>query len=277
MRVAGVQLDIVWEDPEENFRRAAPWIRRAADQGAQLVVLPEMFATGFSMNVQALREMAPSIRFFLASMARELGITLVGGVVEGTRGDGGTMGRNMAAVYGPDGSLLTEYQKIHPFSYGVEHRHYLPGDALTFFVASNLTVTPLVCYDLRFPEVFRVQAEITDLFVVIANWPAPRRFAWRSLLVARAIENQCYVLGVNSVGTFGGLTYSGDSLLIDPLGEIVASAPEAPGLVSGDVDVSHVGAVRSKYPFLKDRRPEVYKALQDVWTSTLCGQTRDGT
>lgn len=276
MLVAGIQLDIAWEDPEENFRRAGPWIRRVSEEGARLVVLPEMFATGFSMNVAALSEMAPSIRTFLASTARELGITLVGGVVEGTQGEAGLKGRNIAAIYGPDGSLLTEYQKIHPFSYGVEHRHYLPGRALTSFAASDLRITPLVCYDLRFPEVFRVQADATDLFVVIANWPAPRRFAWRSLLAARAIENQCYVLGVNSVGTFGGLTYNGDSLLMDPLGEIVASAPEAPGLVRGNVDVDNVAAVRKKYPFLKDRRPDVYRALEDRWASTPRKQTQTG-
>ncbi len=261
MRVAGIQFNIAWEDPEENFRRAEPMIEEAVRSRAGLVVLPEMFATGFSMNVERLGAMAPRIHAFLSTTARRLEVTLVGGVVEPVVTSNGVRGRNLAVAYGPSGHELARYQKIHPFSYGLEHRHYVGGDRLALFHAGDIRVLPLVCYDLRFPEVFRARASEVDLMLVIANWPAARRDAWRALLVARAIENQCYLLGVNGVGTIGEWAHAGDSVLIDPLGRRVEEAQDAAAIVAGEVDAERVREVRNRYPFLRDRRPDVYRTL----------------
>ncbi len=263
MLVAGVQFTIVWEDPEANFARVTPMIEKAADDGARLVVLPEMFATGFSMHVAALAPHAERIHAFLSDTARRAGVTLVGGVVERVETDGGLRGRNLAVVYGPDGALRASYQKIHPFSYAREHLHYVGGKDLTLVDVEGVRVLPLVCYDLRFPEVFRARAAETDLMLVIANWPSPRRFAWKSLLVARAIENQAYVLGVNAVGTIGKYEYAGDSVLLGPMGERIRGAVQEPAIVLGEVDPGQVRAIRDRFPFLKDRRPEVYRRLEE--------------
>ena len=124
-----------------------------------------------------------------------------------------------------------------------------------------MRVTPLICYDLRFGEIFRARAETTDLFVVIANWPEARREHWRILLRARAIENQAWLLGVNRVGEGDGLRYAGDTMLVDPLGDVQASAAGQSALICARVDPSRVAEVRARFGFLADRRPSVYRSL----------------
>lgn len=267
MKVAGLQLDIAWENPSENFARVERLARTAVEEGARLLVLPEMFATGFSMQVQKLAQMAPQIEAWLAALAYDLQVWVLAGVAEldATRQD--RAGRNMALVFNPDGQRVSAYQKIHPFSYGEEHKHYHGGTQLIHFEVEGVRITPYICYDLRFPEIFRVAAHRTDLMVVIASWPAARRHAWSSLLVARAIENQCYVLGVNRVGEGQGLLYSGDSGLWTPLGESLNVLGVEPGLVMGEVLPSEVVRIREKFPFLQDRREEVYARLSSAGPS----------
>ena len=259
MKIAGIQLDIAWEDPEETFRRAAPLAREAAAAGARLVVLPEMFATGFTMDVPVVAAAAPRAEAFLRDLAKTLGIFVLGGVADG--GGTGGKGRNFALAFGPGGAELCRYQKVHPFTYGGEGEKYEGGTRLASFACEGLRVVPLVCYDLRFPELFRAAAAHADLIAVVANWPSPRRHAWRTLLQARAMDSQGFVIGVNRCGEGGGLLYSGDSLLADPLGEILAEAPDGQGLVMGEVSADEVANVRARFPFLKDRRPEVYREI----------------
>jgi predicted amidohydrolase len=259
MKIAGIQLDIAWEDPEESFRRAEPMVRKAAAAGARLVVLPEMFATGFTMDVPVAAAAAPGAEAFLRDMAKGLGIFLLAGVADG--GGAGGKGRNFALVFGPDGAELCRYQKIHPFTYGGEAEKYEEGDRLASFSCEGLRVVPLICYDLRFPELFRAAAARADLIAVVASWPSLRRLAWRTLLQARAMDSQGFVLGVNRCGEGGGLHFSGDSLLADPSGGILAEAAEGQGLVLGEVSAEEVAAVRARFPFLKDRRPEIYRKI----------------
>ena len=265
MQVAGLQFDIAWEQPQENFRRVETLARQAVENGARLLVLPEMFATGFSMHLEALSQQAPSIESWVASLAYDLQVHVVAGVadVDATLSAQGASpaGVNLALVYNPDGQKVGSYQKIHPFSYGEEHKHYRGGRQLFSFEAECLRITPYVCYDLRFPEIFRLMAAQTDLMLVIASWPAARRHAWRSLLVARAIENQCFVMGVNRVGEGQGLLYSGDSVLIDPLGERISEVADGPAVVMGEVDAAAVVRVRERFPFLKDRQDTLYQQL----------------
>jgi predicted amidohydrolase len=124
-------------------------------------------------------------------------------------------------------------------------------------------VTPLICYDLRFPELFRVAALDTDLFVVIANWPSRRAHAWRTLLAARAIDGQAWLLGVNRVGEAEGHPHRGDTSLLDPWGEVVATLAEEPGVVIGEVDATVAREARRRFRFLDDRRPDLYRRLED--------------
>jgi predicted amidohydrolase len=263
MRVAGLQSELVWEAPEANRQNLQPRIRAAAAAGARLVALPEMWPSGFSMRTEAVAEPegGPSERF-LADEARATGAAVCGSVAQTSPAWG--KARNVFLCATPDGRVH-HYAKIHPFSYGGEAERYEPGDRLATFTIDGVRVTPLVCYDLRFPELWALAAPATDLFVVVANWPRARAAHWRALLVARAIETQAYVLGVNRVGEGGGLVYDGESALVSPLGELLADGFGAPGeerTVAGDVDSTHVAEVRAKFPFLADRRPDVYRRLR---------------
>jgi predicted amidohydrolase len=258
VRVAGLQLDIAWEDPSENMRRADILADQAVAAGARLLVLPEMFATGFSMAAERVAIHADRTRRYLSDLAGRTRCWVLAGYAE----PAAPRPMNAAALFAPDGSEGDRYRKIHPFSLSGEDTHYTAGTDLPTATVDGVRVTTLVCYDLRFPEPFRAAAAGTDLFVVIANWPAQRRHAWRSLLVARAIENQAYVLGVNRVGEGDGLSYAGDSALIDPLGETVASLAGQAGVVCGTVESNTVAALRARYRFLDDRKPDVYAALE---------------
>ena len=252
MKVAGLQHDIVWEDRDANFARLAPMIAAAGAEGAQLVVLTEMYSTGFSMAVERVAELrdGPSSRF-LAEQAREHDIWICGSLPE--RPTELERPFNQLVLAGPDGSMH-RYAKIHPFGYGAEPDHYAAGDAFLTVDVAGVRCSFFVCYDLRFADEFWPLAPRTDCYVVVANWPRQRRAHWSALLRARAIENQSYVVGVNRVGIGDGLTYVGDSAILDPLGEPVATAGDGEVVISGEVDPARVAAVRERYPFLADRR-----------------------
>lgn len=259
MIVAGIQFDIAWEDPTENFARAAPLIQQAVGDGARLIALPEMFATGFSMRSEAMATHASTIRTFLAGTASAYEVWLVAGYAE----HGETRPANACGVFSPDGDEVLHYRKIHPFSLALEPDHFEAGDALATIDVEGVRVTPLICYDLRFPELFRAAADATDLFVVVANWPSRRAHAWRTLLAARAIDDQAWVLGVNRVGDAEGYPHRGDTSLLDPWGEVVSTLSDVPGVVLNEVDAEVVLQARERFPFLRDRRRNLYRRLED--------------
>ena len=149
---------------------------------------------------------------------------------------------------------MHRYRKIHPFSYGREHEHYAAGTEHVTVTVEGLRLSLFVCYDLRFADEFWALADDTDAYVVVANWPVARRDHWRTLLRARAIENQAYVIAANRVGSGGGLDYGGDSMIVGPFGETVAFAGERETTIDGEVDPEVVRTTRSRYPFLTDRR-----------------------
>ncbi len=256
MIVAGLQLDIAWEAPAANFARAS---ELAARTSARLVVLPEMFATGFSMDAAAVAPLGGEIRNNLRDLARSREVWVMGGYAE--NGTGGGRPRNACSLFDPAGMEQLRYHKIHPFSLAGEQEHYDGGTSLHTVAVEGLRVTPLICYDLRFPEPFRAAARDTDLFCVLANWPAVRGDAWRLLLRARAVENQCCVLGVNRVGEAQGETYAGDSALIDPFGATLASAADTEAVVEAEIDPAAVADARARFSFLADRRPDLYRSL----------------
>ncbi|MEW6744767.1 MAG: nitrilase-related carbon-nitrogen hydrolase [Planctomycetota bacterium] len=258
MIVAGLQFDIAWEDPWENFARVERLVPAAVAAGARLLVLPEMFATGFSMAAERVAAPTPEIRDFLAGLAQRHGLWVLAGFVE----PGDPLPLNVCALFNPEGEEKLHYTKIHPFSLAGEPDHYGAGARLATHKVEGLRVTPFICYDLRFPEVFRAAADRTDLYLVIANWPTPRADAWRLLLRARAIENQAFVLGVNRVGEDpNGHHYSGNSVLLDPLGHEIASAAAEPTIVAGEVDPKVVAQSRAKLGFLADKRFTLYREL----------------
>ena len=252
MIVTGVQFNIAWEDRAENIRRVRGLLKGRDVVPGGLLVLPEMFSTGFSMNVEVVREPVPSsVEAELRCLASEFKVAVLGGVV--SSGPGG-LPRNEAVAFSPQGGLLTRYAKQQPFSPAGEAKLFEAGDRSQVFDWAGLRIAPFVCYDLRFPELFREAVDLgAELLVVIANWPSRRASHWVALLRARAIENQAYMLGVNRCGSDPQFTYPGRSLLVDPQGEIVADAGEGESLVQGEVDLSVVRTWREQFPALRDR------------------------
>ena len=259
LRIALVQMDLAWEDAEENHRRAARHLDDAAARGARLVLLPEMFSTGFSMETERIAQaQGGASEAFLVERAAALDTWILASVPQKERKES-ARARNVALLVSPGGAV-TRYAKIHPFSYAGEDRHYEAGDRVVTAEVDGVRVTPLVCYDLRFPEPFRVAARETDLFCVVANWPDPRREHWRTLLRARAIENQAYVAGVNRAGEGGGGELRGRLRRgRRPLGETLAEAGAGEAVVVCDVDTGNVTRLRAKFPALDDIRPEAYR------------------
>jgi predicted amidohydrolase len=255
--VAAVQLDTVWEDRRASFERAAPWLDAAAAAGAGLVVLPEMFACGFSMATASIEEPpdGPTTAWMVDAASRH-GFHLAGSVPVRFAGD--ERPSNAFVLASPDGTVR-HYRKRRPFTYAGEDRHYRAGtETLTWELPvegadSPLRVTPFVCYDLRFADLFWDAAPATDAYLVVANWPEARRHHWRALATARAIENQAYVVAVNRVGDGGALRYTGDSRIVDPLGEDLATAAGGETMLLADLAPARVAQVRRDLPFLEDR------------------------
>lgn len=252
MRVAAIQSDITWESPTTNYEQLRPWIAAAAAASARLVVLPEMFACGFSMATDRVQEPedGPSAQF-LAEQARAHNLWICGSVPE--LPPGATKPYNTLLLRGPAGQRH-RYRKIHPFSFAEEHQHYDAGTDHVTVDIDGLRCTLFVCYDLRFADEFWATAHATDAYIVVANWPERRRLHWTTLLQARAIENQAYVVGVNRVGHGSGLDYSGDSRIIDPWGETLASAAGGTTMLLADLRPEVVRDARERFPVLRDRR-----------------------
>jgi predicted amidohydrolase len=252
MRIAAVQHDIVWEDRDANFERLAPQVARAVGAGAELVLLTETFSTGFSMTPGIGEpEDGPSARF-LAGQAAQNGVWVGGTCPE--IADGEQLPYNSFVLAGPDGTVH-RYRKLHPFTHAGEHERFRAGEKPVTVQVGNLRITPFICYDLRFADVFWKAAPDTDVYLVPANWPSPRRHHWQTLLQARAIENQAYVVGCNRVGTAGdGTEHAGDSRIVSPMGELLATAAGVETIVLAEVDPAEVAGTRDRLRFIPDRR-----------------------
>ena len=252
MKVAVVQHDIVWEDKAANFARLAPRVEAAAAVGARLVVLSETFSTGFSMKVDRTAEPVggPSSQF-LVDQAAAHGVWVCGSLPEAPDAD--TPPYNTLVLAGPDGTGH-RYRKIHRFAYGGEDGSFSAGDERVTVEVEGLRVSLFVCYDLRFADDWWAVAPDTDVYVCVANWPAPRRAHWQALVRARAIENQAYVVACNRVGSGGSHEYAGDSAIVDPMGEALATGAGTEALLVAEVTAERVAQVRADLPFLADRR-----------------------
>lgn len=253
MDIVAVQFDIAWEDKAASHRRVEALLAEAKIAPGSLLVLPEMFATGYSMDVPAIHEGEdrPS-EHFLAALAQRYQSTVLGGVV---RLDPSGKGRNEAVAFGPNGAELVRYAKRYPMTIAGEADHYVAGDRAAMFDWGGCRVSPLICYDLRFPEAFRdATRQGAEVLAVIANFPAVRREHWVALLQARAIENQAYVVGVNRCGRDPNHDYAGQSMIVDPKGHTLAIAGDRPIVLTATVDIEALRDYRRAFPALKDRR-----------------------
>ncbi len=254
MKVALVQLDIAWEDRQRNYEKAEFFAQRASAEKCDIMVLPEMFNTGFSMDLYAIAdEGIGETTSVLSGMAKNYGINLIAGFP--IKSPAEQKGRNMAVAFDKKGMLLSTYTKMHPFSLIGEHEYYMAGDTIALFDIDGVSASMFICYDLRFPEIFRKVAKQVQIIFVIANWSSARKEHWNALLRARAIENQCFIIGVNRTGTDGnGIHYSGASCVIGPQGNILCSGDEISEYIACKFDPNQVNSVRAQYPFLQDMK-----------------------
>lgn len=253
MQLTAIQLDIQWENREANHAHVRELVKQAKPAPGSLVVLPEMFDTGFSMNTAVTDPgEQSSSEVFLRGLAADHHVAVLAGVV--ARAEGGRFANEAVAV-APDGRELVRYRKCRPFSLGGETEHYCAGAGHATFEWAGCRIAPFICYDLRFPELFRPAANAVDLFAVVANWPTARSEHWVRLLQARAIENLAWVLGVNRTGTDPTLVYDGRSCLFDPHGREVFQGDRSEQVLRAEVDPAEARRWREKFPALRDMHP----------------------
>lgn len=251
MDISLLQLNSVWESPSANFRKVEKLLAKDPPKPGALLVLPEMFATGFSLDLsKTCAGPAMDTDGFLRSLAARHQVAVMAGTVR-MGGDG--LGRNEAVVISPAGDQLARYLKQRPFSGAGEELTHERGFDGSTFTWGGMRLSPLICYDLRFPELFRGGAKGgVEGFIVIAAWPKQRIEHWITLLRARAIENQAYVIGVNRTGDEPSLSYCGRSLVIDPHGDIVADLGEEERVVHLKLDPKMPGSWREQFPAYHD-------------------------
>lgn len=258
LNLLGLQLDIVWEDKERNFQNIRDILSKL-DQKADLIVLPETFATGFTMKSEEFAEPQMGLtEKFLIEIAQKTGSVIGGSWIE--KNPSG-MPFNTFSIARPSGIITNRYHKIHPFSFAEEDKYFTAGEKTETFELNGFNISLLICYDLRFPEVFRQTAGTTDLYLLIANWPEIRKEHWLTLLKARAIENQAYVFGVNRVGYAGRkkqIYHSGNSVLFDPYGRGEFLGEEKEDILKYKISSKEIKDLREKFPFLRDRRNIFY-------------------
>ncbi|HAC68347.1 MAG TPA: amidohydrolase [Pseudomonas sp.] len=247
LRLALLQTELVWHDPTANRAHFEQLLARVGE--TDLVILPEMFTTGFSMESAALAEPADGpTAVWLREQARRIGAVVTGSLIVQDE-DGRHRNRLLWAT--PEGELL-HYDKRHLFRMAGEHEHYAPGEQRLVLTLKGWRIRPLICYDLRFPVWSRAQDD-TDLLLYVANWPAPRRGHWNRLLPARAIENLCYVAAVNRIGSDGnGHPYAGDSQVLDFQGEPLAEAGAVAGIFHTTLSATALTAYRERFPAQRD-------------------------
>lgn len=255
MKIKLFQYRIEWEDKEKNIELLNAEIKKAK---IDLILLPEMSFTGFSMNIDNTGEDDSSTIDIIKKMALENAVAIGFGWVERTE----LKGKNHYSIVDKNGILVGDYVKIHPFSFAKEDRFFDSGDSIVFFELNNVRFSTVICYDLRFPELFQVASSKSDVLVVPANWPRRRKDHWITLLKARAIENQVYIFAINCVGNIGGIDYSGDSCVINPNGEMLDMISDKEGNITFDFE-NDVGEHRRMFPTKNDRKNKLYITLYE--------------
>ena len=248
MIITIIQPDIVWEDKKANLDHIGKLLETIPSE-TNLVVLPEMFTTGFSMNTQSLAENSFSQTYtWMVNVSKKRQLGICGSFI--VKEESSNHNR-FIFISSDDNSAF--YDKRHLFSIGGEDKNFRRGNMRTIFQYSGFRINPVICYDLRFPVWIRNRNDY-DLLICVANWPDSRREVWKTLLKARAIENQCFVAGVNRVGIDNaGNAYAGDSVIIDPRGQIIASIPEyREGIASAEISLKELLDFRDKFPAWKD-------------------------
>ncbi|MDR0605772.1 MAG: carbon-nitrogen family hydrolase [Bacteroidales bacterium] len=250
MKVAICQLNIVWESKEQNLCNVEKYLIQAQEENADVVFFPEMSFTGFSMNTAHTAESNNYTCNQIKKLAVKYKLSIGFGWVKQTLSD---KAENHYTLIDNNGEILMDYVKIHPFSFSNENKFFDAGNDLFYCNVADFKIGTLICYDLRFPEIFQILSDKVDCIVVAANWPEVRREHWQCLLKARAIENQVYIIGVNCVGNINNINYSGDSCIIVPDGNVLKSISYTERLIIHELD-NDVEDFRKKFPTKADRK-----------------------
>ncbi|OIK14842.1 carbon-nitrogen hydrolase [Bacillus sp. MUM 116] len=259
LKISCLQMDIAFGDPNKNFQTADKLIQQAIAENPDIIVLPELWTTGYDLT--RLDEIADkgaceSIDF-LKNAAKKYKVNFVGGSVA-NRGENGV--KNTLLIINKDGTLVHQYSKLHLFKLMDEHLYLKSGNEKGLFELEERSFAGMICYDIRFPEWIRTHtAQGAEALFVVAEWPAPRLYHWRTLLIARAIENQCFVIACNRAGSDFNNQFAGHSMIIDPWGEIITEAGNDEEILSAEIELDRVNEIRKQIPIFEDRKPEFYK------------------
>jgi len=261
LRIALVQINVETGNTEANFAKMEARLAEAAalDPKPDVIVLPEMWNTGYALT--EIRKLADSdgerTKRIVSDFAIRHGIHVLAGSIAQLRGNDVT---NTIHFFDRTGTAAAEYSKIHLFQLMNEHLHLTAGETAGSFELEGVPAAAMICYDIRFPELARKLAlSGAKILFVPAQWPHPRLHHWRTLLQARAIENQMFVVSCNSVGESGGSNFFGHSMVIDPWGEVLAEAEEKETILVSEIDLDLVDEVRGRIPVFADRRPNLYE------------------
>lgn len=265
MRIALLEMRICWEDKKTNMATLEKVLMQACKHNIDILLLPEMSFTGFSMNVEKTKENDMESINKCKELSRKYGVAIGAGWVKACD----EKCENHYSIVMND-EMLCDYVKIHPFSYAQEDKYFKGGEKLDFFTFKDFTIGIQICYDLRFPETFRLLAEKADLIILPANWPQQRMNHWNILTTARAIENQVYIAAINCCGNMGQNEYAGGTKIVSPDGENVQGEVYSDDLGNKmliyDLN-SDVRKYRESFPVLQDKKSELYhKMLPDYFT-----------
>jgi omega-amidase len=251
MKIGLVQYSPCWENREENIICIEELIKKSS-KDFDALVFPEMSLTGFTMNTAKYAEEIDSLGMqYFIKIAERLKTNVFAGIIER---DGNHV-YNSLVHFERLGLIKARYRKIHPYSLGEEDKYFTAGNELVVTDINRTRIGLSICYDLRFPELYRLYAKKgIDIIIDIANWPVSRVEHWKTLIRARAIENQCFMIGVNRVGRDNTSNYNGRSAVFDPMGNQVFLADDEERIIEVEIDLSIVNSTRVKFPFLKDMK-----------------------
>ncbi|PRO67019.1 carbon-nitrogen family hydrolase [Alkalicoccus urumqiensis] len=262
LKTALIQMDVAFGDPEKNKEVVEKRTEEAVEAGADVVVLPEMWTTGYDFNYIASSpdEEASAAVTFLSELARKLRVNLVAGSVPKTTSGETT---NTLLVFNRHGAFVKEYSKAHLFRLMEEEKHLVEGHEGGLFKLEHGYAAGFICYDIRFPEWMKTHmlhpAYTPDIFYVVAEWPEQRIEQWRALLIARAIENQAFVVACNRVGSDPNNTFGGRSLVIDPIGNVLAEGGTREEILYASFETGDTKDIRHGMTVMEDRRPDLYR------------------
>ncbi|MEH7380644.1 carbon-nitrogen family hydrolase [Bacillus sp. JJ1533] len=259
LKIACIQYDIQYGKPQENFDHISKEIEKTmTHEKPDIIVLPELWTTGYDLTRldEIADENGSETKAFIIDLAKQYSVNIVAGSITKKTVQGVT---NTMFVFNREGEIISEYSKLHLFQLMDEHLYLQAGNAKGDFTIENIPAAGVICYDIRFPEWIRAHTTSgAEILFVVAEWPLPRLEHWRTLLLSRAIENQCYVVACNSVGSNPDNVFGGHSMIIDPWGKIIAEAGTESTILIGEIDLSKVQEVRNQIPIFQDRRPHFY-------------------